>query len=226
MADKTISALTAATTPLAGTEPLPLVQSGTKKVTVANLTAGRNVEALGFRSGNFVDPTAVTGMTVDTNFLRLYINNVQQAYLSSTGLGFAGNLVQGTAGKGLDFSANTSAAGMTSELLDWYEEGTWTPTQGAGLTVVGAFSSNGTYTRIGRQVTLSGRVAGATSVAAVGGNVICSGFPFAPADVGMGVAANDPLNSSAIVLANSVALYSSANIVASTGITFNITYFV
>lgn len=44
MADKKISQLTGATTPLAGTEEIPLVQSSTtKKATVANLTAGRAV---------------------------------------------------------------------------------------------------------------------------------------------------------------------------------------
>lgn len=46
MADTKISALTVATTPLAGTEVLPIVQSGvTKQVSVANLTAGRAVSA-------------------------------------------------------------------------------------------------------------------------------------------------------------------------------------
>ena len=40
-----------------------------------------------------------------------------------------GNVVIGTAGKGIDFSAQANpAGGMTSELLDHYEEGTWTPT--------------------------------------------------------------------------------------------------
>jgi hypothetical protein len=44
MADLKISALTSATTPLAGTEVLPLVQSSTtKKVAVSDLTAGRTV---------------------------------------------------------------------------------------------------------------------------------------------------------------------------------------
>ena len=44
MADQKISALTGATTPLAGTEVLPIVQSGsTVKVAVSNLTAGRAV---------------------------------------------------------------------------------------------------------------------------------------------------------------------------------------
>jgi hypothetical protein len=46
MADKKISALTGATTPLAGTEVLPIVQSGaTVKVAVSDLTAGRAISA-------------------------------------------------------------------------------------------------------------------------------------------------------------------------------------
>jgi len=46
MADKKISALTSATTPLAGTEVLPIVQGGaTVKVAVSNLTAGRAISA-------------------------------------------------------------------------------------------------------------------------------------------------------------------------------------
>jgi len=61
-----------------------------------------------------------------------------------------GNLVMSTAGTGIDFSA-TAGTG-TSELLDDYEEGTWTPTDasGAGLTFSGA---SGTYTKIGNVVT-------------------------------------------------------------------------
>jgi hypothetical protein len=48
MADKKISALTGASTPLAGTEVLPIVQSGTTvKVSVDNLTTGKTVAAAG-----------------------------------------------------------------------------------------------------------------------------------------------------------------------------------
>lgn len=48
MADKKISALTAATTPLAGTEVLPIVQSGaTVKAAVSDLTSGRTVAMAG-----------------------------------------------------------------------------------------------------------------------------------------------------------------------------------
>ena len=98
----------------------------------------------------------------------------------STGdIGFkVGNLIQGTAAKGVDFSANTPAAGKTSTLLNWYEEGTWTPAQGSGLTVVGAFSSSGTYTRIGRQVTVIFSLSGATSIAASAGGILTNNLPF------------------------------------------------
>lgn len=120
MADSKISALPASTTPLAGTETLPIVQGGvTKQVSVANLTVGR---AVGSAGGTFTD-----------------------------------NLVQGTAAKGVNFTANTPAAGMTSQLLNWYEEGTWTPTIrfSGGSTGVVYAAQSGTYTRIGRQVTLN-----------------------------------------------------------------------
>jgi hypothetical protein len=53
MANSKISALTSATTPLAGTEVLPIVQnSTTKQVSVANLTAGRDVLATSIKFGS------------------------------------------------------------------------------------------------------------------------------------------------------------------------------
>lgn len=65
-----------------------------------------------------------------------------------------GNLVIGTAGKGIDFSADSNAPGMTSELLDDYEEGAWTPDLqfGGAATGITYVVRQATYTRIGRQV--------------------------------------------------------------------------
>lgn len=66
MADSKISALPASTTPLAGTETVPLVQSGTtKKVSVADLTAGRPISAKSVSSvtgtiGSVPNATATT----------------------------------------------------------------------------------------------------------------------------------------------------------------------
>jgi hypothetical protein len=65
MADKKISALTGATTPLAGTEVLPIVQSGaTVKVAVSDLTAGRAMAALGMTLTS-TDAGATAAPTID-----------------------------------------------------------------------------------------------------------------------------------------------------------------
>jgi len=65
MADLKISQLTGATTPLAGTEVLPIVQSSTtKKVAVSDLTAGRAVSGTQFTAstGNFIPSTSGKGI--------------------------------------------------------------------------------------------------------------------------------------------------------------------
>jgi hypothetical protein len=65
MADSKISALPASTTPLAGTEVLPIVQSNTtKQVSVDNLTAGRAISATSVTAstGNFVVGTSGQGI--------------------------------------------------------------------------------------------------------------------------------------------------------------------
>ena len=102
---------------------------------------------------------------------------------------YVGDNIVPAAAKGVNFSGNTPAAGMTSQLLNWYEQGTWTPTQGTGLTVIGTFSSQGTYSRAGRIVTVTAQLAGSTSVATAGGGVdICAGLPFAAGSTSLGIA--------------------------------------
>jgi hypothetical protein len=92
-----------------------------------------------------------------------------------------GNLVIGTAGKGIDFSIDPSAPGMTSELLDDYEEGTWTPSVSSlsgTITTVG--SVTGTYTKVGNLVTLQAFIPIADNGTGAGALVIGS-LPFVPA---------------------------------------------
>lgn len=68
MADKKISALTASSTPLGGTEELPIVQSGaTVKVSVANLTAGRAIAATSITTGLGAVGTPAYTFSADTN---------------------------------------------------------------------------------------------------------------------------------------------------------------
>jgi hypothetical protein len=67
MADLKISQLPAATVPLAGSEVLPIVQSGaTKQVSVDNLTTGKAVSATSL-TATTVTATTVNGTTFDTN---------------------------------------------------------------------------------------------------------------------------------------------------------------
>ena len=285
MADKKISALTAASTPLAGTEVLPIVQSSaTVKVSVNNLTAGKTVPAnavivgggslsswgsnspvevgtngtaLSEQSsgsglltwnlyqnsgGNFVYKTSNPGLLHQLGSDGVYRwytapsgtagNTASITLRASLGLTSGdytlstGNLIQGTAAKGVNFTANTPAAGMTSQLLNWYEEGTWTPTQGAGLTVVGTFSSSGTYTRIGRTVFVTGTIAATTSVASAGGGVFVGGLPFAAATTSVGGCGNAAYTffTGVRALATSTSLYVVESQAATTDMVFSITY--
>lgn len=86
-----------------------------------------------------------------------------------------GNLVIGTAGKGIDFSADPNAPGMTSELLDDYEEGAWTPADGSGAGLVFTVSDN-KYTRVGRIVNCSALITFPATASVL--NAQISGLPF------------------------------------------------
>lgn len=204
MADKKISQLTGATTPLAGTEVLPIVQGGsTVKVSVANVTAGRAVSTGALSvvgadavldntfslSGKLVAGTAVSmirrnssnEVAIDEDGYGTTIGFNRRFDFSGSGnltLGI-GNVIVGTAGKGIDFSANANAPGMTSELLSWYEEGTWTPTL-VGGTTAGDYTvatTSAKYTRIGRQVTVTARMAITVNSAGTG-TAKFGGLPF------------------------------------------------
>lgn len=93
-----------------------------------------------------------------------------------------GNLVMGTAGKGIDFSINPAAPGATSELLDDYEIGTWTPTIKFGGAAVGITYSRqaGTYTKVGNMVTVVFDMRLTSKGTSTGGLTI-EGLPFASA---------------------------------------------
>jgi hypothetical protein len=91
-----------------------------------------------------------------------------------------GDLVIGTSGHGIDFSAHAHASGMTSELLDDYEEGTFTPDcQYDNTSYTNASNSYGTYVKIGQMVYFN-IVSQISNPSAVDGNekVYWRGLPF------------------------------------------------
>jgi hypothetical protein len=317
MADKKISALTAVTTPVAGTSVLPIVQTGTtKKITITELT-GTQVSAAGEVGiggdttgtiagvsvtskfcvkqdgtnpvAGFVkaeDTTAVSGsatfacrsrgtLTAPTvvqngdSLWNMYIagndgtdlalaaeirvevdgtpgsNDMpgrillrttpdgSQAPVDAVKIDSAqnvtvsaGNLVIGTSGKGIDFSATPSTG--TSELFDDYEEGTFSPNQGAGLTVIGAFGSSGTYTTIGRQVTVQVLLTGATSIAcSANGGVLFTNLPFSVSGQAIGGLTNGFNSSTNTTYLVSTTMYNNGLAIPATpSIIITATYFV
>lgn len=246
MADKKISALTAASLPLAGTEVLPIVQGGaTVKVSSDNLTTKNfrsnatdgilqvagpgagTTRVMNTPNANFTvartdAAQTFTGIQVFTNAgnenirlsdgsanstlqqnsAALYFNvndssavNGTFFWRSSNALttvmtlngangnltANTGNFVVGTAGRGIDFSANTHAAGMTSELLNDYEEGTFTPvlsSSGTPPTVASYLNQYGAYTKIGNRVFATVNIRANVTNAGTGHPVI-TGLPYA-----------------------------------------------
>ena len=255
MADKKISALIAATTPLDGTEVLPIVQSGsTVKITNndlrpkqiqsnatsgvlqvtgpaaastrvmttpdANFTAARTDAAQTFSglqtfgSGVSVTSGKVTSVySAGADFVAVFQNTTSATpygmrildaatpsagypllqvcnsagssdYLrvdssnGNTTLGI-GNLAIGTAAKGVNFTANTPAAGMTSQLLNWYEEGTWTPTVSSTGGGAATYARQlGYYTRIGNRIFFQITIDLATKGTLAAGDISLTGLPY------------------------------------------------
>ena len=102
--------------------------------------------------------------------LRLGYNSSSTVKIDSTG-----NIVL-LNGRGIDFSATGDGSGtMTSELLDDYEEGTWTPTTYSDNLVV-AFAN---YVKIGNTCTVNFKLDGVTSYNAATTNPFyVFSFPF------------------------------------------------
>jgi len=113
---------------------------------------------------------------------RLRITNTGNVQIAN------GNLVFSTSGTGIDFSATADSSGtMTSELLDDYEEGTWTPAYDTNTTSSTAITYNnqtgGSYIKIGRAVYICGRVRTNNNQSLDGtGNIVLTGLPFAISD--------------------------------------------
>ena len=99
-----------------------------------------------------------------------------------------GDLVIGTASHGIDFSSQTgtsatgSATGTDSddELLNHYENGTWTPVADGSGTINGtSINYSGKYTRIGQIVTVWFHASNSAGDIEIPSYKVFSGLPFA-----------------------------------------------
>ena len=106
------------------------------------------------------------GTTTTTPTVIIY-NNVEVGRFTGTGLTVTGGQIKFPATQVPSADVNT---------LDDYEEGTWTPSVGGTATYT---IQTGTYTKIGRQVTIRGTLQ--INVIGTGSQTTISGLPFAAA---------------------------------------------
>lgn len=236
MADKKISALPAATTPLAGTEVLPIVQGGTTdQVSVANLTAGRAVSSLSV--------TTTQDVTTGRNLIVTGAGRVEQNG-GAGGLYFLNTAVSAGATNMRFYTTNASGVaqlqyqlnGGTTPTNQVYgdliaETGNFKPaTAGKGIdfsanggdvltqydegtwTVVWTnltgtpSNTTGRYTRVGRMVFFT-YAAGANAISGVG-DIVKFTLPFTPGDYAAGsMISQTNTNSGSVLIDTSAVAY-------------------
>jgi hypothetical protein len=147
---------------------LPVANGGTNAST-ASITSFNN--STGY-SASGATGTTTTNLVFSTSPSITTPTLVGDATLST------GNLVIGTSGKGIDFSATPGTG--TSELLADYEEGTFTATltpSTSGTITLGTSFNTAAYTKIGRCVTVTGQII-VDSVSSPVGSEVLLNLPF------------------------------------------------
>jgi hypothetical protein len=153
------------------------LQLQTAETTALTITSGQQSA---FIAGTAAAPAVTTTGDLNTGIffpagdaVGVATNGAEAARFNSSG-----NLVFPN-GQGIDFSAS-AGGGATSSLLDDYEEGTWTPAIfGNGGQSGQAYSvQSGTYTKIGREVTVRFFVTLSTEGTFSGAYLLLGGLPF------------------------------------------------
>ena len=166
-----------------GTDNLTVVGGWPKINLQATQSGGENYQIAGAVQGVNNAGFCIRNTTDSVNILEVDTDSSRNLKVVS------GNVVIGTSGKGIDFSATSNSAGsMTSELLDHYEEGTWTPTiyRSNNSGVSGNYNhQEGSYVRIGRLVYALFRV-DIASFSGGSGHTAMGGLPFTTNNHGVG----------------------------------------
>ena len=134
-------------------------------------TASGSDSAMGLRvTGGAAGGTNIAQFRTNNGTSRLTVNNDVVVE--------TGNLKIGTSGKGIDFSITGQAASPSSEVLDDYEEGTWTfAIVPGGGSYQYNYGQTGYYRKIGNTVFINAWVHLVVS-SAVSGGITLTGLPF------------------------------------------------
>ena len=144
-------------------------------------------------NGALANGTGITSLADTTNIAKFKNNGTDKLTIRGNGnldmTSGGGNIILAN-GAGIDFSATANGSGTTSsEILDDYEEGTWTPEYDGDS---GSFSSvtydnfrTGRYTKIGRMVFAYGFIrTDAISLGTLSGTLKVTGLPFTALSTG------------------------------------------
>ena len=154
------------------------------------MAAGTSTQTLTLESGNVKIPKYLYLQTTDdqANAWLAYTHTDDTLRFNYNGSGSdeitvstSGNVTIGdgnlvvASGHGIDFSATSNGSGTSSvsELLDDYEEGTWTPAISSGSCTF----SEARYTKIGRLVSFSYQVQGMDDITS-NNHILVTGLPF------------------------------------------------
>jgi hypothetical protein len=169
-------------------------------------------------------PYGGTGVSNSTGSSKAVLSSLP-TFDTTIGVGAA---TPSASGAGITFPA-TQSSSSDANTLDDYEEGTWTPIQGAGITLVGTYSSSGKYTKVGRQVTIVGEINGSTSIAVSSGSILCTGLPFTTNTAGgaavfTGGLTNTVVTATSLIVGSVTTIYATTAIGATTTFYFSATY--
>jgi len=155
--------------------------------TILTLTGGATTGSSVIEMGDTVDiDSGQIAYYHSVDAMAFRVNAAERARIDAGGdLSITdGNLKLG-AGRGIDFSANSDTGRtVTANVLDDYEEGTWTPSLTVGGSSSGIVYSQqvASYTRIGRFVTCYGSMI-LTNKGSGSGGVEINGLPFTVVDI-------------------------------------------
>ena len=162
----------------ATTGNLPQTTSSTKLSFVPSTGTLTATNYAGTWAGSTISTTyGGTGLTSFTANGVVYASSTSALATSSaftfdgTNVGFTGNLVPGTSGKGIDFSIVPGTS--TSKLFADYEEGNWTPSLGGTATYT---IQSARYIKSGRLVFVYGKII--VNVIGTGSTQQISGLPY------------------------------------------------
>jgi len=175
------------------TAPLE-VQANTSSTAINIRGRADNANALRFYANDGTTQQAYIGaddvnidiLSVGIRPIRFTVNGaVVASVLNGGNVSIAnGNLVMGTSGKGIDFSAVTGGTGTaTRNVLNDYEEGTWTGTlKGSVSDPTTPVTATGRYTKVGRLVSVQISFSNVNTTGASGDAYII-GLPFANSSI-------------------------------------------